>query len=88
MVYWCREWELSPNESKCAAIRYAQLSKCIAQPTYPGHFNETTTTHCDPGIIVDQNLSWAKHYNHISLKAYSSRHFIGRTIPLTATVLF
>ena len=83
MVDWCREWKLSLNENKCAAIRYSLLSKCNTQPTYTikGTLVETTSTHRDLGIIVDQNLSWAKHYNHISLKAYRSLHFIRRTIP-------
>ena len=36
--------------------------------------------------MVDQNLSGAKYYNHISLIAYRSLHFIRTIIPLTAPV--
>ena len=88
LVEWCREWKLSLNEIKCAAVRYSLSSKCTTQPTYTikNILIKSSTTHCDLGIMVDQNLSWDKHYNHISFKAYRSLHFIRRIISPTAPV--
>ena len=84
LVERCRECKLRLNKIKCAAVRYSLLSKRITQPTYiVKHISiKSSTTHCDLGIMVDQN----KHCNHISFKANHSLHFICRIIPLTAPV--
>ena len=42
--------------------------------------------HQDLGIMVDEKLSWTKHYNHISLKAYRTLHLIRRSISPSAPV--
>ena len=71
MVDWCREQKLSLNGMQ--RFVFSRLSKCITRHTYTikGTLIETTTTNRNLGVIVDQNLYWAKHYNHISSKAYS-----------------
>ena len=76
MVDWCREWRLSLNGSKCATIRFSLQPKCITHLTYTikGTLIETTATHCDLGVIVDQNLSWAKHYNQFKSLSFTSFH--------------
>ena len=74
---WYKTWNLNLNKDKCAVICFFLLAKSVSKFSYtllnpPVKFVQT---HCDLGIMVDERLSWLKHYNYISQKAYHSLHF-------------
>ena len=51
-------------EANCSDSFFAKIKMYITRSTFiiNGTLIGTATTHCDLGVIVDQNLSWAKHY--------------------------
>lgn len=88
LTNWCKTWNLNLNKFKCAAIRFSLSPASITLPNYaildtPIKFSQC---HQDLGIMVDEKLSWTKHYNHISLKAYRTLHLIRRSISPSAPV--
>ena len=92
LTNWCKTWNLNLNKFKCAAIRFSLSPPSITLPNYailiwylntPIKFSQC---HQDLGIMVDENLSWTKHYNHIRLKAYRTLHLIRRSISPSAPV--
>ena len=83
IMEWCRTWNLNLNKEKCAAIHFSLSSSLNPQSDYK--IMDTSInfieSHRDLGIMVNNKLSWSKHYDYISLKAYRSLHLIYRTIP-------
>ena len=85
---WCKTWNLNLNKDKCAVIRFSSSAKLIPNSSYILLNSQVkfAQTHCDLGIMVDERLTWSKHYNYISQKAYHSLHLLFRTIDSTASV--
>lgn len=72
LVSWTHSNSLFINPRKCAVMRFS-FNKCS-----PGVYSLdgdqifVPLCHCDLGIIVCSDLSWASHYDSNCSKAYSS----------------
>ena len=74
---------MSFNISKSCLLRFHNRTTNTTSSNYT--VNDTSITsldHCrDLGVIFSTDLSWTKHYNAITAKAYQSLGLIRRTFP-------
>ena len=76
------------NKDKCAVIWFSPPVKLISKHSYILSNSQIkfVRTYHDSGIMVDKRLTWSKHYNYISKKAYHSLQLLFRTIDSTGSV--
>ena len=69
---WSIKWNLHFNDSKCMLVQFRKPCNTIVSHSYKigDHTIATRDSHRDLGIILQYNLSWADHYDHICSKAY------------------
>ena len=84
----CKTWNLSLSKFKCAAIRFTLSQAFNTSPNYTILDTPVKFSQClqNLGIIVDEKLSWSKHYNHTSLMAYPSLQVVGKFISPSAPI--
>ena len=69
--YWCSDWNLSLNATKCNLHFHMKYTSIISS-NYCVNGSSVTTSACheDLGIIVFDDLSSSSHYHYISSRAY------------------
>ena len=85
---WSSLSGLTFNLSKSCLLRFYNRTTSTIDATY--HLGQAVIPyqdHCkDLGIIFCSDLSWSKHYNHISAKAYRQLGLIRRTFSTSISV--
>ena len=68
---WSVNWKLKFKESKCVLLRICrQEPKILSNYSINGKEIPAVSSHCDLGIIISKDLTWEKHHDHITSKAY------------------
>ena len=82
---WCRTWNLSLNQDKCAVMRLSLRSHTDPHTYAINNSNiKISSNQRDLGAIISHNLSWDTHYSYICANAYRALNFIRRNIALSA----
>ena len=77
---WSDQWSLLYNESKCVHMNFYSSTPLIhSNYSLYGKSIAQVNIHRDLGLILQENLKWDNHYNHISAKAYRQLGLIKRT---------
>lgn len=80
LAEYCSENQLFLNVNKCFIISYTRKRNVI---TYNYHLNNSKLTRVqkirDLGVILDANLSFTDHYDHIIKKSFQQLGFLLRT---------
>ena len=77
---WSDQWTLLFNESKCVHMSfYSSTPSVHSNYSLYGKSIAQVNMHIDLGLILQENLKWDNHYNHISAKAYRQLGLIKRT---------
>ena len=83
---WCATWKLTISAHKCVAVKFS-LRHAASADSLLYHLDNLllpfSDHHRDLGVIVCNNCSWLRHYNHICSKAYRSLNIIQHTVPQT-----
>ena len=82
---WCRTWNLSLNQDKCAVMRISLRSHTDPHSYTINNSNiKISSNQRDLGIIISHNLSWDAHYSYICANAYRALNFIRRNITFSS----
>ena len=86
---WCQQYKIYLNTDKCNILHFSRTkypSQRSVFYTLDGATITAANTQRDLGIIVNSDLSWTDHLNHICLKAYRSLNLIRRTLSTSSPV--
>ena len=84
---WSTQWSLKFNTTKCFHVSFSRnLLPTNTKYELNNSIIETKNEIKDLGIILTSNISWDKHYSHISLKAYRMIGLIRRTFSKDSSV--
>ena len=77
---WSVKWRLHFNHSKCVVMKFHSSSGSIFDYGYKigSNFITSKDTHRDLGIILQTDLNWSNHYDHIYCKTYRLLSLLGR----------
>ena len=80
LQHWSTTWDLSFNAQKCAVMHFSRKKSPATQQEYyldqrPIKFS---TTQCDLGILVSDDLKWSLHINNLVSKANRMLWFLRR----------
>ena len=84
---WSNTWKLNFNVDKFALVRF-HSRESLSNESYSMNGSEISEveSHKDLGIILANDLSWTKHYEHILSKAYRKLGLVRRTFSVYCTV--
>ena len=82
---WCKVWGMAFNVNKCKHVRFLP-SRCSSPP--PTYFIDqspilSSEYYKDLGVIINNDLSFSKHYDHIITNAYRTLGVLRRTFHST-----
>ena len=88
LTNWSNDWKISFNESKCTLLRFCSSPQTTCQSNYTINHQQLSPTdsHTDLGIVMSADLSWQKHYDLISSRAYKTLGLLRRTFNTTNSV--
>ena len=74
LTNWSNDWKISFNESKCTLLRFCSSPQTTYQSNYTINHQQLSPTdsQTDLGIVMSADLSWRKHYDPISSRAYKT----------------
>ena len=85
---WSMKWRLHFNDSKCVVMIFHSSSSSIFDYDYKigSNFITSKDTHRDLGIMLQTNLNWSNHYDHICCKAYRVLSLLRRSFSSTNSI--
>ena len=78
---WCKAWGMAFNVNKCKHVRFLP-SRCVSAP--PTYFIDqsciqSANHYKDLGVIINDDLTFSKHYDRIVSNAYKTLGVLRRT---------
>jgi len=86
---WCQQYKLYLNTDKCNILHFSREkypSQRFVSYTLDGATITAASTQRYLGIIVNSDLSWTDHLNHVCLKTYRSLYLIRQTLSTSSPV--
>ena len=85
---WSNDWKISFNESKCTLLRFCSSPQITWQNNYTINHQQLypMDSHTNLGIVMSADLSWRKHYDLISDRAYKTLGLLHHTLNTTNSV--
>ena len=78
---WAIQWNMSFNEAKCVHLHFSSDTSSDLQYSYflNNSLISPANSHKDLGVTLSSDLTWTKHYRHITSSAYRSLGLIRRS---------
>ncbi len=86
---WSSIWRLLFNEEKCVLMQFCSSpSALVVDSLYyiAGKQITPKENHRDLGLILQQDLGWSNHYDHISSNAYRQLSLVRRTFAFSTSI--
>ena len=86
ILEWSRLWQMNFNIRKCTVLQwYRTSSPVLANYSLAGQILECVKEHSYLGIILDQQMTFTSHINHIVSKAAKVFNFLKRNLHKCST---
>ena len=85
---WSIKWRMIFNPSKCEYLKITNKTHSIASHYHIQHHTIKEVSHAKYlGVIIDQQLTWNEHVNHITAKANKVKGFLQRNLKSCPTTV-
>ena len=86
LIDWSDKWKFLFHDSKCALMHFHKQKCPLLNHIYKIGSDPTHDTYRDLGIMLQCDLSWAKHYDYILSKAYRILGLLKRAFSMSNSV--